>query len=112
MDCEVNKSVFKGLIELNLIELPDYKRPHEADRVGDLLFLPLPQWDIRSKIALSWTEAQNKIKINEGTIDAELLKTRKKGLKVAASKMAPSSRSMDSTAHFYRILRWRLVAGD
>lgn len=40
MDCEVNKSVFKGLIELNLIELPDYKRPHEADRVGDLLFCP------------------------------------------------------------------------
>ena len=38
MDCEVNKSVFKGLIELNLIELPDYKRPHEADRVGDLIF--------------------------------------------------------------------------
>lgn len=73
--------------------MPDSKRPHEADRVGDPLYCPYHRvlgHKIQDCFAL-----KRKIKrlINEGTIDAELLKTIKKGKgkKVAASNMATYS---------------------
>ena len=34
------RSKQKRIQRIDLIELLDYKRPHEADRVGDLLFCP------------------------------------------------------------------------
>ena len=86
-DEEVNY-LFKGLRELNLIELPDSKRPHEADRVGDPLYCPYHRVFGQSKIALSWSA---KSKINEGTVDVEVVKTIKKGKKVAASNTATYS---------------------
>ncbi|KAK1684838.1 hypothetical protein QYE76_045686 [Lolium multiflorum] len=80
--------LFVGLLQLKLIELPNSKRPEEANRTNDPNFCHYHR--ILGHTLKDCFVVKNIIQkmIDEGTIDTDLLKSLKKGKKVAAANVA------------------------
>jgi hypothetical protein len=79
--------LFAGLLQLNLIDLPNSKRPEEANRTNDPNFCHYHR--ILGHTLKDCFVVKNIIQkmIDEGTIDTDLLKSLNKGKKVAAANM-------------------------
>jgi hypothetical protein len=80
--------LFTGLVQLKLIDLPDSKRPGEANMTNDPNFCHYHR--ILGHTLKDCFVVKNIIQkmIDEGTVDADLLKNLKKGKKVATANVA------------------------